>query len=184
MRLAAENEVGTGIFQLRPSLRAATLLERRHGFKKLFEACADCNLTVISDVIETSSNCGDFLATLADRPLIEVLPAVTETLPAHILALAAIDPDRETPSGGEAMPFADYYARLFRIGTGWLGWSPAETWNATPAEITEAYSGHLEMLRAIHGSSDDQQPPTDRPEQAKFDRAGLHALKSMGGKVR
>lgn len=166
---------------LRPSLRAATQLESRYGgFQTILDACADCRLSVIADVIETSSDCPDFLATLIGTPLIEVLPKVIEELPAHILALAGVDPDKEGQGGGESIPFADYYARLFRIGTGWLGWSPDVTWNATPKEIAEAYSGHLEMLRAIHGGSDDQPRPTELPENAKFDRAGLHALKFMG----
>lgn len=165
---------------LRPSLRAATQLESRYGFQTLFDACAEYRLDVIADVIETSSDCRDFLATLTGTPLIEVLPKIVEMLPAHILALAGADSDKQASDSGESVPFADYYARLFRIGTGWLGWSPDVTWNATPKEIAEAYSGHLEMLRAIHGGADDQTRPTEPPEQAKFDRAGLHALKFMG----
>jgi hypothetical protein len=182
MRLADDIalKVGFQAISLRPSLRAAATLESRYGFQNLLEACAECKLSVIADVIEASSNCRGFLKTLVGVPLIEILPNLLQSLPSHILALAGVDPDKESHSG-ETMPFADYYARLFRIGTGWLGWSPDVTWNATAAEITEAYSGHLEMLRAIHGGSEDQTRPTDKPENAVFDRAGLQKLKSMGG---
>jgi hypothetical protein len=170
--------------RLSPSLRAATLLERRYGFQTMLDACADGRMSVIADIVEASSDCSDFLATLRGTPLIEVLPKLVEQLPSHILTLAGVDPnsDNTQQSSGETMPFADYYARLFRLGTGWLGWSPEATWNATPKEITEAYSGHLEMLRAIYGTSeaDDQPHPTQPPERAKLDRAGLHAIKRMG----
>src|ERR1700735_1088675 len=116
---------------LRASLRAATTLERRYGFQTMLDACADCRLSVIADIVEASTDCRDFLATLGNTSLIEVLPKLVEQLPAHILALAGVDhdSDKAQQSGGESMPFADYYARLFRIGTGWLGWSPDATWN-------------------------------------------------------
>src|ERR1700689_2298921 len=101
---------------LRPSLRAATQLESRYGFQKLFAACADGNLTVIADVIEVSSNCREFLKSIADMPLIEFMPSILQAVPPHILALAGIDPDGISESqNGETIPFAEYHARLFRI---------------------------------------------------------------------
>ena len=80
--------------RLSASLRAAITLESRYGFQTLFDACAECRLEVIADVIETSSDCRDFLKTLDGVPLIEVLPKLAETLPAHILALAGINPEQ------------------------------------------------------------------------------------------
>ncbi len=41
-----------------------------------------------------------------------------------------------------------------------MSWSPETAWNATPAEITEAYAGHIEMLKAIHGSAETANPKT------------------------
>jgi hypothetical protein len=174
--------VGFQAISLRASLRAATDLEKRYGgFQSLFAACADGNLTVIADVIEASSDCRDFLKLITDMPLIEVMPPLLQTLPSHILALAGVDTDTKAEAqSGESIPFAQYHARLFRIGTGWLGWSPKDTWNATAAEITEAYSGHIEMLRAIHGGSKEETRTTDRPENAVFDRAGLASLRRLG----
>jgi hypothetical protein len=167
---------------LRPSLRAAASLESRYGFQNLFAACADGNLTIMADVIETSSDTRDFLKSIADMPLNEIMPSLMEAIPSHILALAGVDQEKKSESAsGEFMPFAQYYERLFRIGTGWLGWSPTVTWDATATEILEAYSGHVEKLRAIHGGKEDEETrPTDKPEDAVFDRAGLMALKSMG----
>ncbi|HVA17803.1 MAG TPA: hypothetical protein VMV59_08845 [Candidatus Dormibacteraeota bacterium] len=166
---------------LHPSLRAAAYLERRYGFQTLLKACGECNLTVITDVIEASSDCPDFLATLATVPLSMVMPGILEKLPAHILALAGVDPSNPAQEGGETISFADNFKRLYRIGTGWLGWSPETTWNATSSEITDAYSGHIEMLRAIHGGSEDETTrPTEKPQDAKFDRAGFSKLRGLG----
>ena len=125
---------------LRPSLRAAVSLESRYGFEKLFAACGEGNLTVLADVVETSSNNRDFLKSIADMPLIEFMPTLLDAIPSHILALAGVDPTNETEAqDGEKIPYAEYHAKLYRIGTGWLGWSPETTWNATAAEIMEAY---------------------------------------------
>ena len=169
-------------FDVRPSLRAATHLEAKYGFAALLSAVADGNLSVIADVIEASGDCRDFLKSIEGVPLAHFMPGLLPALNKHILALAGVDPDNPEPEGGgEAMPFKEYHARLFRIGTGWLGWSPEATWNATAKEITEAYSGHLEMLRAIYGgASEEERQPTQKPDEAVFDRDGLNALRGMG----
>lgn len=171
-------------FDFRPSLRAATHLEAKHGFAALLSAVADGNLSVIGDIIEASGDCRDFLKSIEGVPLADFMPELLPALNKYVLALAGVDPDNPEPEqgGGEAMPLKEYHARLFRIGTGWLGWSPETTWNATAKEITEAYSGHLEMLRAIYGSAnEDQTPrPTQKPDEAVFDRDGLNALRGMG----
>ena len=173
-----------GSFGLRATLRAATHLEAKYGFAGLLGAVADGNLGIIGDVIDASSDCPDFLKSIEGVPLARFMPELLPALNRHIQALAGIDPDNHEPErgSGESMPFKEYYARLYRIGTGWLGWSPETTWNATAKEITEAYSGNLEMLKAIYGSADDQdqQRPTDKPDEAVFDRAGLNALRGMG----
>ena len=91
------------------------------------------------------------------------------------------DPDNPAPaSDGERITFADYHAKLYRIATGWLGWSPQHAWDATPNEILEAYQGHLEMLRAVHGGGEPDTEPSRGPDNSEFDREGFQALKSMG----
>ena len=132
-------------------------------------------------MIETSSNNRDFLKSIADMPLIEFMPTLLDAIPSHILALAGVDPENNPePQDGEKIPYPEYHAKLYRIGTGWLGWSPETTWDATAAEITEAYSGQLEKLRAIHGGKDDETRPTNKPDNASLDRAGLAKLRFMG----
>jgi hypothetical protein len=166
---------------LRASLRAATTLEARYGFPTLLSAVADGNLSVIADVIETSSDCRDFLKEIENVPLIQFMPRLLEQLQEHVFALAGLERDSPEEASGERIPFAEYHARLFRLGTGWLGWSPETTWQATPKEIIHAYQGRVEMLKAIYGSKDEEKrTPTERPENAVFDRAGLAKLRHMG----
>jgi len=51
----------------------------------------------------------------------------------------------------EQISYLDYHERLYRLGTGWLGWPPEVVWSATPAEILEAQKGRVEMLKAVFG---------------------------------
>ena len=107
-------------------------------------------------------------------------------------------PDEDTPeiTTDEAMPstWADAYRRLYSYGTGWLGWTPAETWAATPQEIADAFTAHIAKLKTIHGSNEPEDATTGPdPEQRAqnlaegldpdFDRSAFNALKFkiMGG---
>jgi hypothetical protein len=71
-------------------------------------------------------------------------------------------------SEGEPMSFADFLEQLFSIGTGWLGWTPETTWEATPAEILAAYRGLIAKLEAIHGVPDDK--PKKKRDSRPLDR--------------
>ncbi len=100
----------------------------------------------------------------------------------HILALAGVDEGRAENAeaqSGEQIPFAEYHKRLYAIGTGWLGWPPETTWNATPREITEAYGAHIEQLKAIYGTGDQDQDRRTGPDSAPLDRVGLNSLRAM-----
>ncbi|WP_421695472.1 hypothetical protein [Aestuariivirga sp.] len=90
--------------------------------------------------------------------------------------------DDASPSSHRPLPLAEFYAKLYRIGTGWLGWTPADTWHSTPTEIVEAYRGRTELLQAIFGApgSDDQDGNFKPDLDAKLDRDGLDSLKSLG----
>lgn len=57
------------------------------------------------------------------------------------------------------MSQAEYHAWLFQVATGWLGWSPAETFAATIPEILLAHRGRSDLLAAIFGKPKaDEQP--------------------------
>lgn len=192
MRLAEDEiviRVAGGETRLRPTLRAAMRLEGRYGFEKLFRAVSEGNLTVVSEIIaETAtapSSLPDFLAKIASMPLRVGLEAVTGPVLNLVCALAGIDPDKpETDNSnaeaGERITFAEYHARLYRIGTGALGWTPEVTWNATPAEIIEAYKGRAEFIRAIFGGTPDQDSePGPKIHSAAEVATSLSELKMM-----
>jgi hypothetical protein len=164
---------------LRPSLRAAFRLERRHdGFDKIIKGIADGNFSIMADVIrESAEPRSNFLNCIDALPFRIVIERISEPLIAHVMALAGIDGDAtsEPAPDAERIPFAEYHARLFRLATGWLGWTPADAWEATPAEITEAYKGRRELLSAMFGSG-----KSDETTIAKSDASTRRHLNALG----
>jgi hypothetical protein len=161
------------VIRLRASLRAAFWLERRHGgFDKIIHAIADGNLSVMADVVRESSD-ADLLECVGTLPLRTVIERMTEPLSAHVLALAGVDGDaNEAQPGAERVPFAEYFPKLFRMATGWCGMSPSQAWAATPAEITEAYKGRLELLGAMFGSGKSTDEPNDEETRRDLNAIG------------
>lgn len=175
---------------LRSSLRAAATLEARHGFPALFRALEDLNLTIISEIILTGSinrqDAAAFLLPILGRPLFPFLIAVRQPLIELVSMLTPAPDPKANASSGKSVTWGEVYAALYGYATGWLAWTPEAAWNATPTEIDRAYAAHLDMLKAIHGSSEKEQPAHD-PRQTVTDdetRDGLAKLKAnaMRGK--
>ena len=174
---------------LHPSLRAATSLERRYGgFERLFVGVRDGNLGVMADIIAAGASLskGQVLELFDRQPLGVFLPNIAALLAKFLYVLAGIDPAGSATASaqqqGERMTFAEYHAKLYRIATGWLGWSPDQAWNATPAEIMAAYDGRVELLQAIFGKgqADGDTNTTEPPSKAALDRTGLDFLRGIG----
>lgn len=201
-------EHGGRTVTLKASLRAATAIENLPGgFAGTYEGLLNQSLTTIRAVI---------LATATDRREARTLLAATADKPLHRFAcdaqaaclavLAAIlttgddDADKASSrgsndgmSGGE-MPLRQYFAQLFQYATGWLGWSPADTWAASPAEIEGAFAAHVDRLvKLTPGASSTTETTTSTQdtysaerlrqieEQGRdpaFDREGLRRLKA------
>lgn len=186
MRLADDDKhtiaFAPGAIVLRPSLRAAFRLERKYnGFHNLFNAVVSGTMTAYSDVLKEgtgrTSALTDYLDQAGDEPLVVKLDLLTPAVVAFLLTLSGSERD-EKLAMGEPMAFVDYHTKLFGIATGWLGWSPEEAWNATPAEILEAQKAHREMLIAIHGGGKDQDQDVDLKDASA--RAELNALGDLG----
>jgi hypothetical protein len=184
---------GGNAVTLRPTLRAATILEERYGIPALFRALDDLNLTIISEIVLTMTSRQDaaaFLSSLPGRPLLPFFLSVRFPL-AELVSILTPAPDpkaKHKPTTGKPVTWAEVFAALYDRATGWLGWTPEQAWNATPTEIDRASRAHLEKLKAIHGGgSDDKEPDPEQAERnvaagldPEFDRAGLHALKGQG----
>lgn len=180
---------------LRPSLRAATILEERRGVPNLFRALDDLNVTVISEIIlacaTSRQDAAALLSAVPARPLLPFFLSVRAPL-ADLVSMLTPAPvshvRRATVSPDTPMTWPQVFAALFDRATGWLGWTPEQAWSATPTEIDRAYRAHVEQLKAIHGGgTDDKEPDPEQVERniaagldPDFDRAGLHALKGRG----
>lgn len=186
MRLADETKitVGSKTFTLRPTLRAAVRLhENYHGLENLYAALGGGSVTASLDLI--SAACADprlvvLLAYEVDKHALETsIWSIRDQLQAFVLKLSGHDDaDGEPASTGKPMPYDEYFATLYRIATGWLGWAPDAAWNATPAEIIEAQKGRIELLRAIFGGKDDGE--TVDALNGKIDPATRAKLDAIG----
>jgi len=159
-------QFGRSFARLRPTLRAAYQLDQRYGLEALALGIEQGNISIILDIIREGASesfqLSDLLDAIAYEPICDVLATVKGPLTEFVLALFGIDPDEEAGDHGpanspvrkEPVRFVDVFERLFAIGTGWLGWSPRDTWNASPREIIAAFEGRQDMLRSIFGSTD------------------------------
>lgn len=183
--------------RLRASLRAALRLERLHdGFPALLHKLDEFDTRTIRAVIRiAATDQKDAAALLAAvralplRPFHHACAGPVLALCASFLAPVHHDTGNAPAETGNAKahPWAEVFAEMYRIATGWLGWTPAEAWQATPAEIAQAFEGHIGKLKAIHGATDETDTPASAEQQAAnraagldpdFDRTGLHALKA------
>lgn len=179
--LRLENEV----LLLRPSLRVAMRLDRQYGgFQRVVNGVLEGSLSVMTDLIrEGSSGSAQLLdhQTLLRNTLHrESFEKLRAPLLAFVAGLLGADPKHadEDSFGGTPISAADYYARLFEIGTGWIGWTPEQTWEATPLEIATAYTGRLDMLKAIFGSGQNPGGAPYDPRDTSVDEAGVEWLRN------
>lgn len=54
------------------------------------------------------------------------------------------------------MTIDEYINWLFKIGMGWLGWSPQAVRQAHIQELYLAYEGKVDMLKACYGGGDEK----------------------------
>ncbi|WCR09587.1 hypothetical protein JHW45_10710 [Paracoccus stylophorae] len=200
-------EHGGRTVTLRASLRAATTLENMPGgIAGAYEGLLTQSLTTIRTVILAAAadrqEARTLLAAIAGKPLSRFVPDAQAACLAILAALiqAGEDSADEAPSqGGDegaAMPMREYFAQLFQYATGWLGWTPTETWAASPAEIETAFRAHIDRLvKLTPGATGTAETTTktDRdtytPERLRqieeqghdpaFDREGLRRLKAQ-----
>lgn len=172
---------------LHPSLRNAMQLERREGgFRQLLQEINEGSLTAALAIIEPHA---DGLLYLENRVL-DILPSIRPQLLAYVAACAGIDTDdapkeaKKTSAGKprKSVPFSEYLVSLYKISTGWLGWTPDVALDATPLEITLAYAGHMEMLRAVHGGGG--KPSKDLPEDDRTIGAKFQGIFANRGTVK
>lgn len=166
---------------LRPSLRAATILENKLGFPAIDKGLAELDFIIVSEIILAASpsrqDAAAFLSSLSGRPLSPFFVAVRQPLDDLLSMFSPPDDPKAKPSAGKPMQLSEVYRALYRIATGALGWTPETTWNATPTEINEAFIGRFGTDQK---QADPEQAARNIAENLdpEFDRAGLRALKA------
>lgn len=155
-------QIGGRGFALRPTLRAAIgVLEAGPGYDVALQRLRDgefgFTLAVFAHGLDdlaappTEADCWEAFVSgyLADDLARFVLILANGGEP-----LKPIDAAETRTGGGEALSHADYLARLFKLGTGWLGWTADQTLDTPMPAIVSAYVGRQDMLRALFGGAD------------------------------
>lgn len=178
---------------LRPSLRVAFDIVQEFGsLSAALEDVERVNLSTMASLVRIASTdqrgVSNFLhgiTTYGLKHLPLIRPIFIKLIHDLIENPFGIDttkakPERTAKSEPEQTPI-QYYRRLFQLGTGVLGWTPDQTWNATPAEITMAYHGRTEfvsdILQAVFGTAEDKPQsgitPYDDEELAQIEKNGV-----------
>lgn len=175
--------------RLRPSLRAAVRLHHTHDLRKLAEGIADGNLGMIADMILEGTDRAT-AATLINgihQKGLRELDALVEPLCDFTFALLGVDRNQAVAATSERPEenadasdwITQHLERLFEIATGWFGWSPADTWAATPTEIMIAHRGFIARTKALNGIVDDPEYDSAKEVTPAEVKAGLAKLREL-----
>ncbi len=175
--------------ELVPTLRAALRLARRYeNYGALIAKIMEGDTRAIADTINEGA---DFptampviLSDIQARGVLNVVATLKAPLVDFVVSLAGPAPkDDGKPQAkptGKPMTFDAFHEQLFEIATGWLAWTPAEAWAATPAEILAARDGRIQMLKMCFGSGEGSDNGT-RHDELSLDE---QALAVFGGRRR
>ena len=183
--------------RLAPSFRAAVILEQRQGgYVALLSDLGTFKLHTVHAVIRAAAIDADaanrLIGALGALPLVTVQKITLDalvTLISRLMNVGADDAQTDRNSTSKPIAWSDYHRDLFKLATGWLRWTPEQTYAATIPEIALALEGHIDLLKATNGAADeDVTGATDAQRQAnieagldpEFDRDGLTALRGMG----
>lgn len=164
-------EVGGETVVLKPTLRAGIGVLRLHGsFQAAVQRVLEVNTYTIAEVINLGGGRLDGGNLLARGGLMRAA-ALADALAAYIVILAnggtkPSDAPQAKADASSGETHETYFCRLFKIGTGWMGWTPDQTLDAPIAAIVSAHAGRTEMLGAIFGV-DGAKPRNEIPLEDK-----------------
>ncbi|RAH97622.1 hypothetical protein DLJ53_27595 [Acuticoccus sediminis] len=151
-----------------PTLRAAMTLNNRFGMETILDGVIREKFSIIEAVIHAcavNANPRDIAKAtrLALRPY--PAPAFTEAILNVVLGLAGATPDlyedaddTEATKGTKSTTSTEkpnpkrFYAELFEVATGWLGYTPKDALDCTPGQILAAQRGRAKLLNQLFGS--------------------------------
>lgn len=187
---------------LRASLRAAVTLDSMTGgIAEVWDQISRLSWSAIRGMILATATdrqeAHRFLAATADKPLCAFLP---DAQAACLAVLASYQAEPAEAAEGrtrtdEVVPLRAYLQSLYDYATGWLGWTPAETWATSPAELEAAFTTHINRLVKMTPGLSGGDNATASPSNAytaerlreieelgydpAFDRAGFDRLKAQ-----
>ena len=185
MRLVSEDiviEHGVNAVRLRPSLRAAYILEAKHSFGHVMQGIVDLNVGVMADVIAATSNDPTarrlLIAKIDDNGVRDLQHLVVPFL--DLLAdCYGVRGDQEHRSQereriGKRFSILDTLGEVYAVATGFLGWTPDAALDATPLQIVEASNF---KQRTIVGDDKAEHDPRDEVSDDEV-RSGIASLKA------
>ncbi len=151
-----------------PTLRAGICLDRQFGgLHRLAKLVSEQSLTAAVAIIGHYHD----VPGLPDKIMRAGLPSLTEPLLDYLGLLVAGPSDEGKAKPGKPITHAEWFTQLYRIGTGWLGWTSEQTLSTAPCEIAEAYKGRLELLKAVFGPGEDKPKQDAIPLETKWRNA-------------
>ncbi len=185
---------GVGKFTLKPTLATAIRLDRafgNKGFAPIIEALKGESLSAINTILAEGGDVSG-LQYLPDNALAVTLPQICVALIRFIVDLAMVELEPSfskqpaVTADGETIALHSFYAELFGLATGCMGWTPSQAYDASPVEILVAYKARVkfvgDILKAAFGSSEnDDSTVANGPLSGDLDRDGLHSLASLNG---
>ncbi|WP_287245996.1 hypothetical protein [Mesorhizobium sp.] len=163
------------------------MLQNKHGLAKVVRGIDDGDFNVVLDIVTAATDdpaAYGILVNRIDERGYYCLFELADELTRLVAASFGIDADAEhakpRKQADKEFTIEESLEQLFEIGTGWLGWSPADTWAATPAEIIVAQRGLVAKLKAIHGTAEDkpEYDPLEAVSPAEVAR-GIATLRAL-----
>lgn len=162
--------------RLRPSLRAGYLIAQKYSLDDLRDILDEIRFSDIVYLVnlgcDDENGTADLIAKLTTEKglsgLYDFVPGIRAFIEESLGLVSSSDragTEGQSQAHFDEPDFIAEFEGLYEFATGWLYWTPAETWAATPTEIHAARKGHFAMLRAIHGDSSER-TPQDKPQTA------------------
>lgn len=165
MRLVAQDTLirhGGDIVRLRPSLRAAIILETRYSLFPVLTGIEQCSLDIFEAIIDATAvdpiAARRLLIAEVDQHGVRQLKHLLQPFFDLVCACYGVgeNPDegyqqQRQEQAGKRVSMIEALATLYQIATGWLGWTPDAALSATPDQIIAAHKGFIAKHRALNG---------------------------------
>lgn len=169
MRLAAQDILirhGGDTVRLRPSLRAAVILETRYSLFPVLTGIEQCSVEVIEAILDATAvdpiAARRLLIAKVDRHGVRQLQHLWQPLFDLVCACYGVgeNPDegyqqQRQEQAGKRVSMIEALATLYQIATGWLGWTPDAALSATSDQIIAAHKGFIAKRNALNGVAEE-----------------------------